>query len=197
MKTSVLLIWNVVLTIAVAVLLYFHFKKPAASASPDESAVLYDSISPLKIAYINVDTLQNNYELFSQKKKELEQKKINLEAQFQKKMADFQISYQAAQETAPKMTEKQLEETQIALQKQQMELQQMEERMSTDFQTELERFNRQLKDSLDSFLKTYNADKKYSYILMMTEGSSLLYAEPHLDITNDAITGMNERLKKK
>ena len=56
---------------------------------------------------------------------------------------------------------------------------------------EQEAFNKDLHDRLDAFLKEYNADKRYDYILSYSEGGAILYKDESLDITADVIDGMN------
>ncbi len=156
-----------------------------------------DSATSLCIAYVKIDTLEAHYELFIQKKKELDAKQQQAEALLNKKMDAFQNDYTAAQQQAATMTQLQLEAIQEKLQKEQADIQQSQTSLQTEFQNQIEKFNHQLKDSLDSFLKTYNADKRFAYVLSYSDASDILFAQPQYDITDDAVKGMNERLKKK
>jgi outer membrane protein len=54
----------------------------------------------------------------------------------------------------------------------------------------------QLTDSLDKFLKEYNADGRYHLILSNTAKDNVLYGVPGYDITNEVINGLNARCKK-
>jgi len=158
--------------------------------------MLPDSTGSIRIAYVNIDSLENHYELYEQRKKELEKKQQQSEALLNKKIDAFQKDYAAAQQSATTMTESQLQSMQEKLQKQQADIQQLQSSLQTDFQNQLEQSNKQLKDSLDSFIKTYNADKRFTYILSYSDGGDILFAEPGLDITEDAIKGLNEKLRK-
>ena len=199
MKNTVLIVWNVVLTVIVAFLIFHVLSEENGKKDPGSEkkpSLLSDTASNIRIAYVNIDSLENHYELYKQKKKELEKKQQQSEALLNKKMDAFQNDYTAAQQSASTMTETQLQTTQEKLQRQQAEIQQLQNSLQTDFQNQLDQFNHQLKDSLDSFMKTYNADKQFSYVLSYTDGGDILFAEPRFDITDDAIKGMNERLKK-
>ena len=70
----------------------------------------------------------------------------------------------------------------------------LNQRLSTEFQTETERYNNALRDSIQHYLKVYNKDKKYSLILSKA-GDNLLYADKALDITNEVIAGLNKAYK--
>ena len=199
MKNTVLIVWNVVLTAIVAFLVFHVLSEDKGKKDPSpakKSSVLSDSTSSLRIAYVNIDSLEKHYELYEQRKTELEKKQQQSEALLNKKIDAFQKDYTAAQQSATTMTESQLQSTQEKLQRQQAEIQQLQSSLQTDFQNQLEQSNKQLKDSLDSFIKTYNADKRFTYILSYSDGGDILFAEPGLDITEDAIKGLNEKLKK-
>ena len=51
----------------------------------------------------------------------------------------------------------------------------------------------QLKDSIESFIKSYNATKGYDAILFKTAG---VYFNPALDITEEVIQGLNARYNR-
>lgn len=198
MKNTFLLVWNIVLT---AVVGYLLFQITGNKHSIDVQGKINDSTGTdssgaLRIAYLNIDTLQNNYTLFVDKRKELEAKQKQIEALLDKKTKDLQAEYIAAQKSAQYMTSDQLKETDQKLVAKQQEIEKLQNELSDDFQNQLDEFNKQLKDSLDSFIKDYNAEKKYTYVLSMSEGGFILFAETAHDITTDAINGMNARLKK-
>jgi len=193
-----LIIWNVLLTAALAYLFFTHHEsgeKVISHAGISDSLKSNTAVTG-SIAYVNIDSLEVNYELFSQKKKEMEGKQKQSEDLFNKKMGEFQNDYAAAQQSASTMTQSQLEETQQKLQQKQMEIQQLQDKLQTDFQKQLEAINKQLEDSLDSYVKHYNAGKQFTYIFSYTSGGTILYGEPAFDITKEVVAGMNARLKK-
>lgn len=199
MKNTVLIVWNVVLTAMVAFLLFHVLSEEQGKKDPafeKKSSVISDSSGSIRIAYVNIDSLQAHYELYEQRKKELEKKQQQSEALLSKKIDALQNDYTAAQQSAATMTEAQLQATQEKLQRQQAEIQQLQTSLQTDFQKQLDQSNKQLKDSLDSFIKNYNADKRFTYILSYSDGGDILFAQPQFDVTEDAIKGLNERLKK-
>ena len=51
----------------------------------------------------------------------------------------------------------------------------------------------QLNDSIDSYIKDYNAKHGYDAILFKNAG---VYFNPALDITNEVIEGLNARYNK-
>jgi len=198
MKNTLLIVWNALLTVAIAFLLFHVLREEGEkhdSNTTQKPGAPSDSASAFRIAYVNLDSLESHYTLFAKKKKELDGKQQESEAKFNKKMADFQNDYTAAQQSAATMTESQLQATQDKLQKQQAYIQQLRDTLQSNFQNQLDKFNTEIKDSLDSFMKTYNADKRFAYVLSYSDGGDILFAKPQYDITAEAIKGMNERLK--
>ena len=91
-------------------------------------------------------------------------------------------------------TREQAEGIQASLQKQAADLDVLNQRLSNEFQTETDKYNNALRDSIQHFLARYNKDKKYSLILSKA-GDNLLYADKAFDITAEVIAGLNKAYK--
>lgn len=70
----------------------------------------------------------------------------------------------------------------------------MQQRLSNEFASEQEKYNKALHDSIANYLARYNKDKKYS-IIFSKSGDNLLYADKAYDITNEVISGLNKAYK--
>ncbi|MGC8803632.1 MAG: OmpH family outer membrane protein, partial [Bacteroidales bacterium] len=55
--------------------------------------------------------------------------------------------------------------------------------------------NNRLGNNIVEFLKEYNKDGKYVYIMSHVFGGNLLYVNDSLDITADVIKGLNEKYR--
>jgi outer membrane protein len=199
MKSSLLMAWNVVLTVITGALLFIYLGKPKAPVASENTAPasqVAEVKGDVRVATINIDSMQNNYTLFVNKKKELELKQQQMESTLEKKGRELQTEYATAQQSASTMTQQQLAETEQRLQKKQADIQQLQSQLTNDLQGQLEQFNKELKDSLDSWLKDYNTSNKYTMVFSVVDGGQVLFSEPQYDITADAIRGMNDRLKK-
>ena len=152
--------------------------------------------SDLKIAYIEVDSIMSQYQfckeysLILQKKSQNIQNTINQKGQaLQAAAANFQ---QKVQQNA--YTCEQAEAINANLIKQQNDLQALQNRLGSEFQTETDKFNNALRDSIQHFLAKYNKDKKYALILSKA-GDNILYADKGYDITTEVIAGLNKAYK--
>ena len=150
-----------------------------------------------KIAFVEVDSIMTqykfckNYSLILQKKGQNIQNTLAQKQQaLQAAAANFQ---QKLQQNA--YTREQAQSIEMSLQKQNNDLQALNQRLSGEFQTETEKYNKALRDSIQHFLAVYNKDKKYSLILSKA-GDNILYADKTHDITNEVIAGLNKAYKQ-
>lgn len=152
----------------------------------------------LKIAYVEVDSIMSQYKFCKEYSLILQKKGQNIQNTLAKKQEALQAAVanfqQKVQQNA--YTREQAEAINAGLQKQGNDLQVLNQRLSTEFQNETEKFNKALRDSIQHYLAVYNKDKKYS-IIFSKQGDNLLYADKAYDITNEIIAGLNKAYKGK
>lgn len=153
-----------------------------------------------RIAYVDLDSVEAHYEYFKDKKSELEKRqqaidnelKANLRA-LQNEAADFQRRANANQ-----LTQSEGEAAQRTLMEKQQQLEGKRQNLSQQYMEQEAKFNEDLQKRLDDFLKTFNSDKKYSFIFSYRAGASnILYKDESLDITAPVIDGLNKNEEKK
>ena len=189
------LILNVVLTIAVAVLYYLHFKdrQPAVasvSAKPAEA-------KGRDIVYVNVDSLLTKYDYFKDTQKVLESKRFQLENELATKGRNLQNKVAFFQQRAPTMTQEQGRATEASLQKEQQDILAYRERAAQNLAAEAQAKNKQLYDQIYDYLKKVNAQNKYEFVLGYTKGGGILFADPSADQTKAILDGLNKEYQPK
>lgn len=189
---------NAILFVLVGVLFYLHFAGSAAlgakGAAPGTDSA---ANAPLRIAYVNIDSLESQYSYFQEKKAELEKKQESIQNDLSSRARSLQNELAELQKKAPTLTQAQGEAAQQGLMKKQQALQQREQQLRQEYLQQQQDFNVELHRRLDSFLNAYNADKGYSYIFSYSEGiSEILYKDSAFDITADVIRGLNAAEKK-
>jgi outer membrane protein len=215
------LIMNAVLAVAVAVLFYLHFSKPsddAPKSTVDMAAV--DSVSSrLRIAYIDIDTVLANYGFILEKNEEMKKKQTDagkkvegrartLEAQFGSMMQELQTKAQQFEKDAEGMSElvrntkmKELQDMEMNLRQFQAkadeEVSDLEENLSNALVEENLEYTKHVRDEIDAYLKEYNADGRFTYVLSSGTGMNILQADPALNITQDVLNGLNARYEAK
>jgi outer membrane protein len=173
-------------------------EKPQSATPGSSNAATVIPDAPGRIAYVDIDTLEANYEYLKNKRAELQKRQENLQAQleraaeqFQRQKAAFVQKVQAGQvsQTEGEATQKRLIQEEQSLQTRQQA--QMEQLIK-----ERDAFNQDLQNRLDNFLEEYNKEKKFAYVLTYAKGGMILYADKAYDITKDVINGMNEMSRK-
>ena len=197
---NVSLILNVILLLAVAILFYLHFsgKKttgPTKIAS-QKQAVANGESNDFKIAYFEMDSVNNNFVLIKDVKSELskEEEKINTELTRLQKSYNDRITHYQGQ--ANSMSQVESEKANRDILQLQDKIRSTKQNMEQRYQDLYMRKMQDVKSKVEDYLKEYNRDKGYSYILAYEPGF-IFYRDSALNITSDLINGLNTKYKKK
>ncbi|MBP8781314.1 MAG: OmpH family outer membrane protein [Bacteroidales bacterium] len=190
-----LLISNIVLTIAVIVLLILMiFPKKSTKSALETTPTDTKLEETLPIAYVNIDSLLLNYNLYKKLSEELLQQeeksrgKVTQQAvSLQKEMAEFQKKV----ENQAFLNAERAQAEQSRLLKQQQELQDLDARLTKELMSKQQKMNEQLKASIDSIILEFNKDNKYHLILSNTGNDNILYGNKAYNITNEILKLMN------
>ena len=164
-----------------------------------ENAQTSEQTVGLKIAYVELDTLMSQYQLYKDYSEVLTRKGNNIQktlAQKQRTLESHAASVQKKFDNNEYTTRDEVERAQASIQKEQSDLAELADRLQNEFAMEQARINEEARDSIQSFLKHYNKTKKYDYV-MIKAGDNLLIANPKYNITNDIVKGLNKRYKIK
>jgi outer membrane protein len=188
---KVLIAVNVILIVLVAVLFYLHFSTPRQQA-PLKASAGAAAPAPLRIAYVNIDSLESHYAYFQEKSAELAKKQQTVQNDLAGRAKAIQDQLDELRKKAPTMTQSEGEAAQKSIIAKQQALQKREQDMRQQLMEEQQSFNADLHQRLDRFLEKYNADKRYTYILSYSDqGSDILFKDASCDITADVIRGLN------
>ncbi len=151
----------------------------------------------LKIAFVEVDSLMTQYDFAKDYSVTLQKKSNNARNTLTQKGNALQAAvnnFQQKMNNNGFQSREQAASVQNAIQRQQNDLQELQARLENELATETAKFNEALRDSLQNFLKDYNADKHFDLILSKA-GDNILLGSSKLDITQDVINGLNKRYK--
>lgn len=169
------------------------------SSSTAEKPNNTQTLPTTKIAFINIDTINEKYLYISDYVNTMKKKKDALEAQLQSMMMKFQEDYEAFQQSvqAGIAPQAELEKQKRKLEQQQKDIQNKQLQMDK-LALELQEKNEQLQKDIKDFLKKFN-NSNYDYILSYSEIlPNVLLANPQYDITNEVLNELNkEYLTKK
>lgn len=152
----------------------------------------------LKIAFVEVDSLLSSYQFCIDMNQEMVKKEENVRATLNdkgKKLESEQQEFQYKYENNA-FTQARAQEEYNRLMKKAQELEELKVKLAEELAIENQKNNLQLRDSINNFLKAYNANKQYDFIISNAGFDNLLYGNPAYNITGEIIEGLNARYKK-
>jgi len=151
------------------------------------------------VAYVEWDSLVSQYqfckdynEVMALEYENAQRTLASKQHDLQQHMATVQKKYENNQFT----TRDEVERAQASIQREQQDLQELDARLSAQFNENQASFFQEINDSLQAFVKTYNKDRRFSFILSKS-GNNILYVDSAYDVTADIVKGLNARYKAK
>ncbi|MDQ6609413.1 MAG: OmpH family outer membrane protein [Bacteroidota bacterium] len=193
------LILNIVLLVAVAVLFYLHFtsgKKIETVKIPSSQRENTVPSGDFRIAYFEMDSINASYAKVKDVKAELgkEEERINNELTHLQKMYNDRITqYQSQAKTMSSVESEAANRDILQLQD---KIRSTKQNMDQKYQDLYMRKMQEVKVQVENYLKEYNKNKMYSYILAYEPGF-IFYRDSAYNITSDLVNGLNEQYKKK
>src|SRR5258706_3503839 len=189
-----LVIWNAVLTILCAYLLFTHFNSGRTTGStvrgfPKDSPV---SNSPFRIAYIEMDSIENNYQFVKDVQAEIDKKEREYNSDLAQLEGTFRKKYDGYQQQSGSMSKDDIEKARLDLGQLENQLKERKTELDQSYQEFVMRRKLSLKTDIQDFLKEYNQSKNYTYIIVYDQ-DLLYYRDTAYNITHDVIKGLNQR----
>lgn len=168
--------------------------KPAAAKTTAKEAAKAGQLPNYR--YVDIDTVLSKYNLAKDYNEEMTRKQTQMENELKTHQTSLQNKANAIQqkmqnngytsEASYKADSDQLAAMQNNAQKKMGELE-------TKFQNDAMKAQQTVQDSIDAFIKDYNATRGYDAILFK---NATLYINPALDITDEVVEGLNARYNK-
>ena len=208
MSKNVSLLFNIVLSVAVAVLFWLHFS--SGNAAPKESMATADSVKPkpplpskdvndAMLAFVNSDSIFASYDFYNKVKKETESKMSTLENNYKTAGMKFQDDYNDYIDKAGKgaYTKEQALKIEAELTARKEKIDAMEMQVGT-LQDEADKKMSEVQQSLSAFFNQYAQDHHITCIITYNDrGEGALGVDKKYDITNTAINGLNSAYQVK
>jgi outer membrane protein len=152
----------------------------------------------LKVAYINTDTIMAKYQMAIDMEKSLQDYQKRLRNELESKLNKFQSDYENYLKNGANLTLTQQKQTEQDLTKRQQELPQLEQQMMLNLQERQAEDNKKMLDAVYAFIKDYNKKHQNFDIILSKSyiGSSVLYIDEGMDITNEIVEGLNKEYEE-
>src|SRR5215210_2112242 len=196
MNRNFLLAFNIVLLILVGVLFYLNFSSNKKTTSAAVTRPDTASSSTFQIAYFDMDSIERNYNYLKNVKNELKAKENELTKQLNTLKNRYMSKVNKFQQEAQTMTQERQGTMQRDLLQEQKVIQNKEQAMSGELQDVSFKKMQDVNKRIEEFLKEYNKNKEYAYILGYQAGT-IYYKDPSYDITAAVLNGLNNQYKTK
>ncbi len=151
------------------------------------------------VVYVQMDSLVNNYDMFNDLRTEFEAKWQGVQNDLQNRGKSLQNEVNDFQNKINKglMTRAEAEERNQVLANKRDHLQNLGAQKQYEMQDEEAVLLNKVLESIRTYLSKYNESKKYALILTTSAASStVIVADPSLDITQDVLEGLNNQYVK-
>jgi outer membrane protein len=199
MMKNLSLVLNVVLLVAVGYLYYYDFsgkKVKDVAAKINTSYQGTDSGRRPSLAYVELDSLNENITYIKERRKELEAEMKQIEAEQESGYRSLQSQKDNFLKRGAAITEEEAQAFQNKLLEQQQQIDNRKQMLSQKLNEKSFGILEDIQKKLKEFLGDYNKDKGFMYIFTTGTGLDyMVYKDSSLNITQDVIKGMNEKMK--
>ena len=185
-------IFNGVLAVAVVILYILHF---TSGTTPIKASAAGGAST--KVAYFEIDSIQNSYEFFKEVKSSLQVKDMENAKELTALKNAFATKYQDLQKNGRSLSQAEIGSRQQELSQLEKNYTNKEQQLSQELQEESFKRLQEVKKKIEVFLERYNKNKEFAYIF--SSNADLMYfKDTAYDITSDIIKGLNsEHVSKK
>ena len=187
---------NVVLIIAVGILYYLHFNVDKSNA-PNNLEVQNHFI-PLPnsgIVFVNSDSLLQQYTYYLNEKKQFESAQFRIKNELKTQGENLQKEVELYQKQAIGMTDSEKAKKEEQLTMKQQQIMKHKEEMLDELDASQSKSSEELYHRLNQFMRKFNKDRNYNYVLGFQKGGGILFANDSLDITKDVVEGLNKEFE--
>lgn len=197
MKSGII-IFNAILLVLIGILFYLHFSTaPKASATKPASVTAVAPASKnFKIAYFDADSIAASFTMVTDANAEVTRKQDAMNAEKGKMEQLYKNKLQQYQAQAKTMNQVQSEAATKDMMQLQQQIQNRTQALEQEYQDFYTRKMKDVREKIEIFLKEYNTQKGYAYIVSYEPGL-FYYRDSAYNITADVIAGLNKAYKKK
>jgi len=193
-----MLIWNILLTAVAGILLFLYFGNNKKSSTQKTAAAdTLSKASSTRIAYINMDSVEENYSYAREILEEVRKSEQDNNFRLQKMSDDYSKKLQGYVQQDQSAGLTQLSEAhQLDLRETEKKINDQKQLLEQEYVKRVQQLELNLRNKIKAYLKEYNSDRRYAYIMSL-EDRVFYYVDTVYDITVDVIKGLNLQHKSK
>jgi outer membrane protein len=180
---------NGVMALAIIVLFVLHFN---SNSTPIKASAM--AAGGVKVAYFEIDSIQNSYNFFKDVKASLQAKDVENAKQLTGLKNAFAIKYQDLQKNGQYLSQAEIGARQQELAQLEKNYTNREQQLAAEMQEESFKRLQEVKQKIEAFLVSYNKNKEFAYIFS-SNPDLMYYKDTAYDITADIVKGLNAEYK--
>jgi len=188
-----------ILAALVGVLFFLHFKNHTKLDRINDKVIKADTLTnkPLKIAYVDLDSIQEKYDYYREKMNEFEKKKESADRDLNSSFQKIENERIAFVQRGNAITQVEAEAFQRDYTRKMQNLESQKRNMEEQIAEDGIKTMEELRKKINEFLAEYNKTNGYSYIFSYSRGVNMLfYKDTAYNITNDVVAGLNAAYKQ-
>ncbi len=186
------LVVSIILFVAIAALYVIHFTSGNGNEPVVAQQTSQKASGGLTIAYVKTDSLILNYDLAQDLHDDFSKKQEAYTSEYSSKRSAFEKEASQFQERLQRggfLTEQRAVQERDKLVAKEQDIARLEQDLTSKLANIQAENNQKLLDSIINYLKKYNQDKKYDYIL---NAGDILIGDESCNITSEVLKALNE-----
>ena len=153
--------------------------------------------SGFKIAYFDMDSLEAHYDFFKDAQSQVKAKESTMQMELSSLDRANQKKIEAWRQKGSAMTPAEQEQAQQEYQQMQQTFASRKQALEQDVYKYTEDLKMNIRRRVEDYLKEYNKQKNYTYIIAYDPSSFVYSKDTTYNITADLVDGLNSAYKKK
>lgn len=193
-----LLVLNLVLLVAVAILFILFFSKKETTVRqkeiPGTDSAGHWQHTP--VAYFDMDSVEANFTEFKKMQAEVVKKEAGINESINQMRSNFQAYYQKLQAQAANLTPRQQDSLGNVLAQMDADIKNKAQELNQGYQSYYMGKQTEIVNMIKNYCKEFNKERKYSYIIAREPGL-FYYTDSAYNITTELLKGLNAFYSKK
>ncbi len=193
-----LLVLNLILLVAVAILFILFFSKKETAVRqkeiPGTDSAGHWQHTP--VAYFDMDSVEANFTEFKKMQAEVVKKEAGINESINQMRSNFQAYYQKLQAQAANLTPRQQDSLGNVLAQMDADIKNKAQELNQGYQSYYMGKQTEIVNMIKNYCKEFNKERKYSYIIAREPGL-FYYTDSAYNITTELLKGLNAFYSKK
>ncbi|MDL2230488.1 OmpH family outer membrane protein [Alistipes sp. OttesenSCG-928-L06] len=146
-----------------------------------------------EIVYVRIDSLMSNFTMYQELSTAFGEKSSKAETDLTNRGRSLERDMMSAQEKVQKglVTRLQAAELEEELGRKQQNFVNLRDKLMGELAEEEQVMMNRISNSIEQFMKEFNKDNRYKMVISTSAAGPILIADPALDVTAEAIEGLN------